>query len=118
MLGKHSLLWDTKAMTPTTESLQAREMLAAHRDELDALLVRYGASNPRLFGSVARGDAGPQSDIDILVDLEDPHRRTLMRIAGLTEGLRRVLGRPVDVLAPVVLRDAVSREALAEAVAL
>ena len=103
-------------MIPTAESLEAREALAAHRDELDALLVRYGASNPRLFGSVARGDAGPRSDIDILVDLDDPHRRTLMRIAGLTEGLRRVLGRPVDVLAPVVLRDVVSREALAEAV--
>ncbi len=38
-----------------------------------------------------------------------------MRIAGLTEGMRRVLGRPVDVLPPVVLSDAVSREALAEA---
>lgn len=80
--------------------------------------MRYGASNPRLFGSVARGDAGPQSDIDILVDLQDPQQRTLMRIAGLNEGMRRVLGRPVDVLAAVVLRDAVSRETLAEAVAL
>ena len=87
-------------MTPTVESLEAREALTAHRDEVDALLARYGASNPRLFGSVARGDAGPLSDIDLLVDLEDPRRRTLMRLGGLNEGLRRVLGRPVDVVAP------------------
>jgi len=50
-------------MTPTVESLEVREALMAHRDEVDALLARYGASNPRLFGSVARGDADSQEDI-------------------------------------------------------
>ena len=79
---------------------------------------RYGAVNPRIFGSVARGDAEPDSDIDILVDLDHPRHRTLMRIGGLSEGLRQILGRQVDVVAPEILRAGVSDAALTEAITL
>ena len=48
----------------------AREAVAARREQLDEVLRGYGASNPRLFGSVARGDATAASDIDVLVDLD------------------------------------------------
>ncbi|MEO7007318.1 MAG: nucleotidyltransferase domain-containing protein, partial [Terrimesophilobacter sp.] len=48
----------------TPSSLALRELIDVHRGELDAVMRRYGASNPRLFGSVARGDATEDSDID------------------------------------------------------
>ena len=57
-------------MTVTNAAADAREAVAARREQLDEVLRRYGASNPRLFGSVARGDATTDSDIDVLVDLD------------------------------------------------
>ena len=50
----------------TPETLALRELLNARRHEFEALLAKYKATQPRLFGSVARGDAGPDSDIDIV----------------------------------------------------
>ena len=105
-----------KAVTPA--SLAAREAIDAHRGELEEILRRYGARNPRLFGSVARGEADGQSDIDVLVDLDPPGERVLMRLGGLTEGFRRTLQHPVDVVAPSILRPQVSETALADAIPL
>ena len=103
----------------TPETLVLRELLAAHRLELDALLARYDATNPRLFGSVARGEAGPNSDIDILVDLNPRENDSdLFRIAGLTENLRRILGHNVDVFAQQLLKEKVSVSAVRDAVPL
>jgi predicted nucleotidyltransferase len=74
----------------------------------------YGASNVRVFGSVARDEATPQSDVDFLVDLEQG--RSLLDLGGLLMDLRELLGMDVDVvteagirppLRPGVLRDAV-----------
>lgn len=67
---------------------------------------------------MARGEATPNSDIDVLVDLDPADGRVLMRLGGLTEGFRRVLGHPVDVVTPAVLRERVSATALADAVPL
>ncbi len=54
---------------PTAASLRLRAGLAQQGDRVADALARYGANNPRLFGSVARGDAGEDSDLDLLVDL-------------------------------------------------
>jgi len=107
----------TTAATP--ETLALRELLGARRAELDALFAKYGATNPRLFGSVARGEAGPDSDIDILVDLlpDHPHS-SLIRISGLMAETREALGRDVDVFAPQVMKARVSESALRDAVPL
>lgn len=75
------------------------------------MLTRYGASNPRLFGSVARGDAGEKSDIDLMVDLPDGPDSKLMQVAGISERLGRLLGVRVDVVTPSLLREQVSQEA-------
>jgi uncharacterized protein len=45
----------------------------AHRDEIRAMAARYGLSNIRVFGSVARGKADERSDLDLLVDVEPGH---------------------------------------------
>lgn len=85
---------------------------------MDAILRRYGAANPRLFGSVARGDATSDSDIDLLVDLVPGGGNELLRVAGIAEELGQILGLRVDVVAAQLLRGEVSASALADSVAL
>lgn len=101
----------------TAESASLRAVIAAHRDSLDTILERYQAGNPRLFGSVARGDATPESDIDLLVDLMPGGGNELLRVAGIAEELSELLGTRVDVVAASLLRGEVSASALADSVA-
>ena len=58
-------------MTDTTKTAPTLASLRARRDEILALAARYGAHNVRVFGSVARGEATPDSDVDLLVDFRD-----------------------------------------------
>ena len=103
--------------TPTPATQRLRAALAAQGDRVAEVLDRYAAVNPRLFGSVARGDAGEASDLDLLVNLLPTGGNELMRVAGLCEELSELLGVRVDVVAPTLLREAVSATALADAVA-
>ncbi len=102
----------------TAESAQARAVIAARRDAIDVVLRRYGAVNPRLFGSVARGDARSNSDLDLLVDLMPGVGNVLLRVSGLAEDLSEVLGVRVDVVCEPLMRDDVSASARADAVPL
>lgn len=102
----------------TPESLALLDLLAEHRAELDALLSKYGANDPRLFGSLARGEAGPDSDIDIIVDMNPADGNLLIRASGLMEEVRQLLGRPVDVFPTQLLKRRISESALADAVSL
>ena len=103
--------------TVTTQSESLRAAIASHRGALDAILRRYAATKPRLFGSVARGDATPDSDIDLLVDLLPGGGNELLRVSGISEELTGLLGTRVDVVAASLLRGEVSFSALADAVA-
>ncbi len=89
------------------------ELLASKRDEILRIAAKYGASNVRVFGSVARGEAGPESDVDLLVELE-PERSLLDHVA-LLQDLEDMLSRKVDVVNEKALhysiRDRVLREA-------
>ncbi|GAA1875631.1 nucleotidyltransferase family protein [Lapillicoccus jejuensis] len=98
----------------TSEALRAR--IAERRDEIEVVLRRYGATNLRLFGSVARGTATHQSDIDLMVDLSPSADNELLRVAGLTEELGDLLGTGVDVVAPTLLRETVSATAMSDAI--
>jgi len=102
----------------TAESVSLRAAIAAQRAALDDILRRYGAVNPRLFGSVARGDATSESDIDLLVDLLPGGGNELLCVAGIAEELSHVLRRRVDVVTPSLLRGEVSASALGDSVAL
>ena len=70
--------------------------LRKRRKQILAVADRFGARNVRVFASVARGDDGPDSDIDFLVDLDA--RVGLIKLAGLERELSTLLGRPVDVV--------------------
>lgn len=70
------------------------ETIAALRERAASIRER-GVTALYLFGSAARGDAGPESDIDIFVDY-DPERFDFVHLIRLREELTRVLGRPAD----------------------
>lgn len=103
--------------TPTAAAVRLRAALTQHEDRVTEILGRYGATNPRLFGSVARGDAGDDSDLDLIVDLIPGAGNELLRVAGLSEELSGLLAVRVDVVAAELLRREVSASALSDAVA-
>jgi predicted nucleotidyltransferase len=72
------------------------EDLRKRRSEILRIAAARGATNVRVFGSVARGEAGPESDVDFLIDLAP--ERTLFDLSGLILELEDALGRKVDVV--------------------
>ncbi|MBZ5544666.1 MAG: nucleotidyltransferase family protein [Acidobacteriia bacterium] len=94
--------------------MSVAEVLQTKREEVLRVAARHGARNVRIFGSAARGEAGPSSDVDFLVELEEG--RSLLDLVGLWQDLERLLDRPVDVVEPEGLhwyiRDKVLREAV------
>ena len=90
--------------------------LRARRDEIVELARARGASHVRVFGSVARGEATVDSDVDFLVDLEPG--RSLFDLGGLLMDLQELLDRSVDVATETGLRPRVARRVLADAVEL
>lgn len=102
--------------TMSEQSRSLREAISANRAALSDVLTRYGASNPRLFGSVAHGEARADSDVDVLVDLEPGRGNALLRVAGIGEEFSRVLGVRVDVAAESLLREPLSATAQRDAV--
>ena len=72
------------------------EIIADKKEQILALAAKYGASNIRVFGSVANGTANADSDIDFLVDMEKD--RSLFDMGGLLMDLQELFGRKVDVV--------------------
>jgi predicted nucleotidyltransferase/DNA-binding XRE family transcriptional regulator len=102
------------AIGPASGALGQR--VQAHRVEVLAVLVRYGLSNARVFGSVARGEEGPESDVDLLVDV--PQGVGLVTLARCQAEVEQLLGASVDLVPAGDLKPGVAAEVLAEAVAL
>jgi predicted nucleotidyltransferase len=92
------------------------ESLKANRAKILALTEKYGASNVRVFGSVARGEAQADSDVDFLIDLEPG--RSLLDHIGLKQDLEDLLGRSVDVAESVTLHDLIRDRVLRDAISL
>lgn len=93
--------------------MRLREQLEAHRDELVAALEDLGASNIRVFGSVARGDESPTSDIDLLVDLADDVG--MFALGRMRSTAERILGAQVDIVPTSSLKEDVATTVLDEA---
>lgn len=92
------------------------ELLKNKREEILRLATRHGARHVRVFGSVARGEADEQSDVDFLVEMEPG--RNLLDMGGLLMDLRELLGRRVDVITERGLRPRIRARVLREAVEL
>ncbi|MBI2300139.1 MAG: nucleotidyltransferase family protein [Armatimonadetes bacterium] len=91
---------------------EVRATLAEHRDELSGM----GVLSLRVFGSVARGEAGPESDVDFLVELDPARRISLLGYAHILGELEDMLGCRVDLVQSHCLRREFRDEVLREAV--
>jgi uncharacterized protein len=92
------------------------ELLQEKREDILRIAIKRGASNVRVFGSIARGEADAESDIDLLVDLEPG--RSLFDLGGLLMDLQDLLGHKVDVVTEKGLRERIREHVLKEAVPL
>jgi len=93
-----------------------REVIREKREEILRLAAARGATKVRVFGSVARGDAGPESDVDLLVELDED--RTLFDLGHLLLDLEELLGRMVDLVTENALHPYIRGRVLREAVQL
>lgn len=93
---------------------QVSEDILARRDEILRIAARHGARNVRVFGSVARGEAGPNSDLDLLVDVGPDI--TPFFPGGLVADLEQLLGRRIDIVETeglyAYLRERILKEAV------
>jgi uncharacterized protein len=89
------------------------EAILAHREEILHIAARHGATNVRVFGSVARGTAGPESDLDLLVDV-GPDTSSWFP-GGLMADLEDLLGCHVDVATEKTLHRRIRDRVLTEA---
>ena len=89
-------------------------LVERHRDAIRTLVAEHHATKPRLFGSVARGEDEPDSDVDVLVEFTED--ASLFDEVGLRLALTDLLGVEVDVVALDTLREPLRQRVLAEAV--
>jgi hypothetical protein len=98
-----------RVLRPTIDGLRA------HREAVNGIVASFGASNVRVFGSVARGDAGDGADVDLLIDV--PAGTGLITIERITEAIEDVIPWRVDVMTSGAARGRMAH-VLDEAVAL
>lgn len=89
------------------------QTLQERRTDILRIAERYGAYNVRIFGSVVRGEATADSDVDFLVDMDSD--RSLFDLGGLLLDLQNLLGREVDVVTEKALHWYIRDRVLAEA---
>ena len=91
-------------------------LLNERREDILRLAARHGVHNVRVFGSVARGDAGESSDLDLIVRF-DPDR-SLFDHGGLLMDLQELLGVKVDVISEAGMRERFRDHVMKEAIPL
>jgi predicted nucleotidyltransferase len=92
------------------------EQLREQRSAILELAARFGIRRVRIFGSVARGEASANSDVDVLVDFEPG--RSLLDLVGFEQDLSELLGCKVDVVSEGGISPHIEDRILMEAVAL
>ena len=93
-----------------------RDIVLAILSENRKLLRDYGVINIRLFGSVARGEAGVGSDVDLLVEFEPSAHIGMFEFSRLRRDLSRLLGCEVDLATPDALHRMLKEHILREAI--
>jgi uncharacterized protein len=100
-----------------TTGLNIQDLLSEKREQILAIAAQHGAYNVRGFGSVARGEARIDSDVDFLIDYQ-LEKITPWFPAGLTIDLEALLQRKVDVATVDMLKERMKDRILQEAVVL
>ena len=96
--------------------MELERLLKERREEILHIVARHGGRNVRIFGSVARGEADEQSDIDLIVEFEPG--RSLLDHAALWLDLQELLGCEVDVVSERGIKARIRDRVLQEAVPL
>jgi hypothetical protein len=91
--------------------------LKQKKDLIEAMAAQFGASRLRVFGSVARGDERPDSDVDFLVDLPQGYDLFTQRLP-LTQNLEDMLHRKVELIPEHELNQYIREQVMKEAVEL
>ena len=94
-----------------------KQVLSENRQSVLSLATKHGASNVRVFGSVVRGEATENSDIDFLVDY-DITKTTPWFPVGLIHELEELLNRKVDVVPAYAIHHFIKEQVMKEAIAL
>lgn len=105
---------ETRRASGYLQSMKPSEALDSHRPAVRRTVARFRAANPRIFGSVLRGEDREGSDLDLLVD--PLPGATLFDLGGLQAELEQMLGVPVDVLTPGDLPPRYRQQVLSQAV--
>ncbi len=100
-------------MAASTTSMELTELIRQKRDDILRVAAKHGAYNVRVFGSVSRGEAGADSDVDFVV--EAGSERSSWFPAGLVVDLEDLLGRRVDVTTPDAIHWFIRDHILSEA---
>jgi len=93
--------------------IDLHDLVIRKRQQILAIAKRRGAKNIRLFGSVSRHEARPDSDIDLLIDLEP--ERSLLDVGGLAMDLQQLLNHKVDIITEAGLRPRIRADVLKDA---
>ncbi len=95
--------------------MTALEQLRRSADAISAVCRQYHVRELSVFGSIARGEAGPRSDVDLLVAFESNAPVTLFTLFDLQSELSRVIGRHVDLVPKDGLKPALRSDVLRDA---
>jgi uncharacterized protein len=112
-----SRFWDVPRIRPRRKARRgagAKEVIGQHGPAIRRLAREFHAANPRVFGSVARGEATPASDVDIVVRFDS--QATLFDHIRLRRTIQELLNRPVDVVDESALHWYSKPQILSEAV--
>lgn len=89
---------------------EALRILAEHAQEIHD----FGVTDLRIFGSVARDEAGPDSDVDLIINVARPFG--YFKLFDLEEYLQGILGRPIDLFTEGSIRDEIRENVLRDAI--
>lgn len=92
------------------------QLLQQHREAIRSIVENRHGTNPRVFGSVARGEDTKDSDLDILIDDQPGRLVNLFDLGGMNYEISQLLGVKIDVLPASSLPEAFRKEVLDEAI--